>query len=149
MARRSMSPAAVARHSETFAAPVMLYIAMRTEPTRDTDEAEALLWQRALRFPHCAFHYDAICYLHEIGFARVRALRAVLEANLTRSSIRHQAGVQETLTSLTQAREEKGSLASMVLPGQAPDRLVWRAAAHADVTRSHRRCAGGHKWRGR
>lgn len=80
LARSPLSPCAVARHIQIYATPGLTYAAMLDALHATVMEAEALVWQRALRFPHRALPLDAIRNLHELGIVKVRALRAALLA---------------------------------------------------------------------
>lgn len=116
LARSPLSLAAVARHIQIYATPVLTYAAMLSAPLDTVMAAEALVWQRALRFPHRSLPHDAIRNLHEIGLVRVRALRVALLAGLARSSRCHPEDVGVASGDLADARDTIGCLASMVHP---------------------------------
>lgn len=114
LARSPLSPAAVVRHIQVYAVPVLTCAAMLSAPHAAAMHAEALVWQRALRFPHRALPLAAIGSLHEIGLAKARPLKDVLLGGLTRSSHRHAEDVSVASSNLDAARESIGWRASMV-----------------------------------
>lgn len=133
LARSPLSPpAAVVHHVQVYAAPVLVYAAMTARPVDELKQAEALMWQRALRFLVKALPIAAQAHLNAIGLKKVAPLMASVSATLHRSRVRHTAGVDEAMAELARLRDEVGPLAALGRPELAPDRAAWYAPAHAD-----------------
>lgn len=133
MARSTMSPAAVVRHVTRHATLARFVVHEHDRrPHQDLDDAENFIAKRTLRFPYRALPLGAAQQLREVGFVRVRPFRALAEASLARSALRHWGDAMQSLAALWQACEEGGSLASMARPELARDRTIWTAPAHAD-----------------
>lgn len=67
-----------------------------------------------------------------LGLTQVPLLQEFLAGVLTRSAQRHAGDVAAARAELQHWRQEVGALAALACPDLAPDRLVWRAPAHAD-----------------
>lgn len=108
------------------------YVAMLTPPHSCLDRAEDLAVQRLLRMPHKALPRGFAAHLASVGLPRVRPLAISCCDMLRRSARRHADDVRQLAAQLAAAREENGSLMSLVNEADQPDRLVWRARALVD-----------------
>lgn len=131
LSRSTSSPAATVRHAEVYAVPVLTYIALTSSPVPAVRLAEALMWQRALRFPLKALPIAAHNHMSALGLTKIAPLEKTLRDILVRSSGRHTDDVIVTMAMLAKLREDVGPLAAIGRPGLAHDRVAWRAPAHA------------------
>lgn len=132
MAKSTLAPSVGLKSMVTFASPVAAYTGMLTAPTDDVARAEDLAIQRLLRFPHTALPRRFAPHLAALGLPRVSPLMQSCRATLWRSALRHEAEVRRLHAALMAAREDSGSLRSLVDAEAHLDRVVWRAPALVD-----------------
>lgn len=138
------SPSLAAAHLNTYAAPVLQYVAQLAPTTEEVRAAVRVATHRVLRFPYRALPHDMEHRIHECGGPRIRDVTGQAEATRLRTTLRIEGVAARAREQLERARREWGPLAALGERAEVAESRWWDAPARADLVQEAAATARAH-----